>query len=87
MAPRHPTLYRLLFLAMGEHQFVFAVFNTLLVTSRRGQVKRTEKPPVKTHFYTVVGARQHYSHSDYLLVQLGLKTGSEVAICSCMIDL
>jgi len=68
---------------------VLEVFSTLLVTSRRrGQMKITEKPPVKIHFYTVIGgARQQYSHWDYLLVKLVLKTDSKVAMCSCMTDL
>jgi hypothetical protein len=51
-------------------------------------VKITENPPAKINFYTVVvGARQHYSHWDDLFVQLGLKTDSRVAMCSCMTDL
>jgi hypothetical protein len=72
---------------MGWHQFVFEVLSTLLVTSSKtASEDNREKPPVKIHFYTV-GARQHCSHWDDLLVQLGLKSDSKVPMCSCMTDL
>jgi hypothetical protein len=58
------------------------------ISSKSACEDNRENPPVKIHFYTVGGgARQDYSHWEDLLLRLGLKTDSKVAMCSCMTDL